>query len=248
VEVDGRPCFRICVRVENLTPWSETVRRDDTMPASLLGAHMLLELTGAEFLSLIDPPPWAAAAATSCKNTRAFPVLCGDGERADLVLASPIILYDHPAIAPESPGDLFDATEIDEILTLRTRTLTEGEKREARAADPRVAALIDRVDALPEEAMSRLHGALRSIRPSHGAFAPGDRVRLRPRRGHTDAQDMFLDGMIATVRAAMRDVDDRECVAVTLDDDPAAELHAWHGRFHYFDVDEVERLEPLTSS
>ena len=34
------------------------------------------------------------------------------------MLSAPIILYDYPQIAPESPGDLFDLTEIDELLTL----------------------------------------------------------------------------------------------------------------------------------
>ena len=62
------------------------------------------------------------------------------------MLSSPVILYDHPEVAAESAGDLFDATEIDEILTLRTLALTDAEKREARATDPRAAELIDRLD------------------------------------------------------------------------------------------------------
>jgi hypothetical protein len=78
------------------------------------------------------------------------------------VLSSPIILYDHPRVAPESPGSLHDATEIDEILALRTLTLTEQEKAEARATDPRAAAIVDRVDAMPPEGFGRLHGTIRS--------------------------------------------------------------------------------------
>jgi len=31
-------------------------------------------------------------------------------------------------------------------------------------------------------------------------------------------------------------------LAVTLEDDPAAELHRWYGRFQYFGIDEVEPL------
>jgi hypothetical protein len=80
------------------------------------------------------------------------------------MLSSPITLYDWPQIAPESPGDLFDATEIDEILILRTMTLTDEEKAEARATDPRAAAIIDRVDDMPQEIMDRLHGAVRYLR------------------------------------------------------------------------------------
>jgi len=175
------------------------------------------------------------------------------------MLSSPVILYDHPAVAPESPHDLFDATEIDEILTLRILTLTEEEKREARATDPRLRALIDGVERLGPEAMSRLHGGARELRdvqpPAEDRPAPlqitvrgtvvgpGSRVRLRPGARRTDAQDMFLEGMIATVEAVVRDVEDRDCLAVTLDDDPAAELLRWQRRFLYFRPDEIEPLD-----
>jgi hypothetical protein len=232
----GRRASRISVRIENETPWDGDGARDDAMARSLLGAHLLLSVEGGAFVSLIDPPDWARAAAGACKNARAFPVLVGEKTRRDRVLAAPIILYDYPEIAPESPGDLFDATEIDEILTLRTRTLTDAEKREARAADPRVARIIDRADSLGEEDMARLHGAFRE------AWAPGDRVVLHPGARRTDAQDMFLEGMRATVKEVKRDVEGRLSLAVTVDEDPAADLHGWHGRYHYFYEDEVERL------
>jgi hypothetical protein len=233
------PLARLSVRVENLTSWSRGEGRPDTLPSSLLGAHLMLRLRGSSFLSLIDPPDWAEPAAAECWNTRVFPVLAGEPGQRDMVLASPIILYDHPQIAPESPQDLFDATEIDEILTLRTRSLTDEEKREARATDPRIAALIDRADALTEQELMRMHGVLRQVPPGN-RLTPGDRVRLRPGTRRSDAQDFLLAGRLATVRALLRDVDDRECVAVTIDDDPAAELHATKGRFHYFQLDEVE--------
>jgi len=83
----------------------------------------------------------------------------------DVMLSSPIILYDQPEIAPESPGDLYDATEIDEILALRVLTLTDDEKAEARGTDPRAAAIIDRCDDMPPELWARLHGAIRSVQP-----------------------------------------------------------------------------------
>jgi hypothetical protein len=84
------------------------------------------------------------------------------------MLSSPIILYDNPAIAPESAGELFDGLENDEILTLRTMTLTDDEKRQARGTDPRAAALLDRVDGLPPEVLERLHGAIRELRTVTG--------------------------------------------------------------------------------
>ncbi len=79
-----------------------------------------------------------------------------------------IILEDHPAIAPESPGALYDATEIDEILALRTAALTDEEKREARGTDDRAAAVIDLADTMPPEVLERLHGAVRSLREVTG--------------------------------------------------------------------------------
>jgi hypothetical protein len=164
-------------------------------------------------------------------------VLAGAPGQSDLLLAAPIILYDHPQVAPESPGDLFDATEIDEILSLRTLALTEEEKRLARATDDRAAAIIDRVEAMSAPTLERLHGTIR-----RAPLGPGSRVRLRPGRRRSDAQDMFLDGMVATVQVVMQDVEDHDCFAVTVDDDPASELFLWHGRYLYFYPDEVEPL------
>ncbi len=156
--------YRLRVVVENTVadlgagrPRAEALRR------SLVAAHSLLGVRGGRFLSLLDPPVWAASAARGCENLRVFPVLAG-GAR-DVMLCSPIILYDDPRTAPESPGDLFDATEIDEILSLRTRALTDEEKREARATDPRAAEIIDRVDGIPRAMLDRLHGAVRSLQP-----------------------------------------------------------------------------------
>jgi len=65
-------------------------------------------------------------------------------------------------------------------------------------------------------------------------------VRLRPGARRTDAQDLFLADRLATVEGVFSDVDGDQHVAVTVDDDPAAELHQWHGRFLYFHPDEVE--------
>ena len=90
--------------------------------------------------------------AASCQNVGAWPVLVGaEGER-DTMLASPIILYDYPQIAPESPGDLFDGTEIDEILALRIMTMTDEEKREMRNTDDRARKILERTEALPDGA------------------------------------------------------------------------------------------------
>jgi hypothetical protein len=262
----ARPLVKLRIRVENVTAWAlPGAPRDEALPASLLGTHLLLGVSGGAFVSLLDPPDWAAAAAEGCRNVRTYPVLAGPAGRRDVVLSAPVILYDHPQVAPESPRDLYDATEIDEILTLRILTLTDDEKREARATDPRLAALLDGVERLSPEEMARLHGATRELRPLTapgtdpappaprevrvGAtmVGPGSRVRLRPGARRADAQDLFLTGMIATVEAVMRDVEGAECLAVTVDDDPAAELQRWRRSFRYFRLDEVEPLDPPIS-
>ena len=157
--------MHLVLEVRNTSTWDVPgVGRQEALPQALIAAHTLLGLTGGTFLSLLDPPEWAAPAARECRNERVWPVLIGDENQRDTVLCSPIILYDYPSIAEQSPGDLFDGTEIDEILTLRTMTLTDAEKREARATDPRAADLLDRVDNLPPELLDRLHGTVRYLR------------------------------------------------------------------------------------
>ena len=132
---------------------------------SFASTHAVLHLQGGEFVSLIDPPPQYAASAAECHNDKLWPVLVGEEGRRDTLLCSPIILYDFPQIAPESPGDLFDATEIDEILTLRILTLTDDEKREIDRGDERGRALLARTHALAASQLADLHGTLRSLRP-----------------------------------------------------------------------------------
>jgi hypothetical protein len=159
--------LRLQVRVENRSQPRIPLRsRDDGLRYSLIAAHVLVAVPGGTFLSLTDPPQWAAAEAAVCTNIGTWPVLAGPDDCRDLLLSSPVILYDHPEVAPESAGDLFDATEIDEILTLRTLALTDDERREARATDPRAAELIDRLDVLPPEMLERMHGAIRYLSPS----------------------------------------------------------------------------------
>jgi hypothetical protein len=142
--------------------------RERALRRSLVSTHAILTVDGGEWLSLADPPADAADAAAACRNTGLWPVLVGDPGTSDTVLASPIILEDHPEIAPESSGDLFDATEIDEILSLRILSLTEDEKAEMRAADPRSRALLDRTEALTGDDLMRLHGTIREVRPAIG--------------------------------------------------------------------------------
>ena len=157
--------LRLHVEIENVTfPAAGLRTRADGLRGALIAAHSLIGVPGGKFLSMTDPPEWAAAAVADCHNARTWPVLAGPQDCTDLMLSSPVILYDHPEVAAESAGDLFDATEIDEILTLRTLTLTDAEKRLARATDSRAAELIDRLDGMPPEMLDRMHGAIRYLR------------------------------------------------------------------------------------
>lgn len=138
---------------------------EDVLPSSFLSTHLVLGVEGGAFVSLLDPPPDAQALASACSNSGLWPVLVGEAGARDTLLCSPIILYDYPQVAEESPGDLFDATEIDEILSLRILTLTDDEKREMRACDERGRAILERTEALSPEHWSRLHAAVRSLEP-----------------------------------------------------------------------------------
>ncbi|MFF2327260.1 MULTISPECIES: hypothetical protein [unclassified Streptomyces] len=174
-EIDGPyRAMRLTAVVENTGTWTpdDDTDRDAALPRSLVAAHLLLALSAGSFLSMTDPPEWAKGAVAGCRNLHTWPVLAGEPGRADLVLSSPIILEDHPAIAPESPGALYDATEIDEILALRTAALTDQEKREARGTDERAAAVIDLADSMPPEVLERLHGAVRALRDVTEPGAP----------------------------------------------------------------------------
>ncbi len=143
-------------------------RREDALPSALVAAHTIISVSGGEFISMTDPPIWAQPAVAECQNAGGWPVLADPGGGRQVVLSSPIILYDHPELAAESPGELYDGTEIDEILTLRTLALSDAEKLEARATDPRAAALLDRVESMDAQTMARLHGTIRPPRALAG--------------------------------------------------------------------------------
>jgi hypothetical protein len=160
--------FKITVRVSNIatTDNFDCASRDDALMQSLLSAHTILGIHGGEFVSSLDPPDSVREIVSGCVNVGTWPVLAGEEGKRDAVLSSPIILYDYPQIAPESPGDLFDGTEIDEILALRILTLTDEEKREMRHADARARQILERTELMPAEHFMKLHGALRGLRPA----------------------------------------------------------------------------------
>jgi hydrogenase maturation protease len=158
--------FKITLRVMNLTPFEAAAQRtrDEALLQSFVSTHSILSVRNGEFISLLDPPEQFAHTAAGCCNVGTYPVLVGEAGERDMILSSPIILYDYPQIAPESAGDMFDGTEIDEILTLRILTLTDEEKQEARQTDERACELLDRTEALSGEQLMKLHGVMRNPR------------------------------------------------------------------------------------
>jgi hypothetical protein len=167
VEVEAEPLregiFRVTVRITNTTPWGGE-DRESTLRQTFVSTHTALGVEGGEFVSLIDPPEELGEAAQGCVNLKTWPVLVGEEGERNMMLSSPIILYDYPQIAPESPGDLFDGTEIDQMLILNVLNLTDEEKEEMRASDPRGREILERCESLSPEELMKLSGTFREIR------------------------------------------------------------------------------------
>jgi hypothetical protein len=261
--------LRVHVRTANASDVARDASREDALRTSFVSAHVVLAAEGGAFLSALDPPPFAAEATRALRRDGLWPVLIGedaDPQRAPHVLAAPIILYDFPQLAKQTEGEHFDATEIDELLRLSVLSMSDDERAEARATDPRARAIVEQAERYGPEDAARLHdgtltngGALTNDVVLHDPFAAidmpaldcvfidgtkvakGSAVRLCPKR-RADVWDVFLAGKDATVVAIHQDVEGAFYVAVTVDDDPASDLHEWYGRSFFFYPDEVEPL------
>ncbi len=157
--------MKLSVVIRNETEFeaSSNRTRDDALMHSFVSTHTILEAQKGSFVSLLDPPEIYKTAAQQCINTGTYPVLVGDEGARCCVLSSPIILYDYPQIAPESIGNLFDGTEIDEILTLRIMSLTDDEKREMRSAGDLARRLLERTESMSPEQLMNLHGMMKKV-------------------------------------------------------------------------------------
>jgi hypothetical protein len=167
--------FRLTVRITNTTPLENEDREArrggfQTRPygQTFCSTHTILEVEGGEFVSMTDPPEELRGIAEECENLKTWPVLVGEEEDRTMLLSSPIILSDYPQIAPESPGDLFDGGEIDQLLILNILSLTDEEKAEMRASDPRAREILERCESLSQEELMNLHGAIREFRVLRG--------------------------------------------------------------------------------
>jgi hypothetical protein len=149
---------RVTVRVSN-TSACQPATREDALAHTLCSCHAVLRAPAGAFVSATD--------AADCVNDGVWPVLVGEPPDRSTMLASPIILEDYPRVAPESPGDLFDGGEIDQMLVLNILTLTDEEKEEMRASDPKAREILERTEALTPEQLMRLNGAIREMRYVH---------------------------------------------------------------------------------
>jgi hypothetical protein len=254
--------FRIAVEIVNRSsvPETELENQDAVLLRTLASTHTVLHVEEGEFVSLMDPPDSRRQLAAACKNQGTWPVLVGDESAGDrtTMLSSPIILYDYPKIAAESPGELFDGTEIDEILTLRVMTMTDAEKEEMRQSDPRARRILERTESLPEDQLLKMHGVVRELRSfdedifgndrrleeaelNGVMLRPGDRVKIRP-RSRADIMDIALTGKIAAIEAIEQDAEGRIHFALVLDDDPGKDLGYMRqpGHRFFYTIDEVE--------
>ncbi|MDX6541324.1 MAG: hypothetical protein QOI71_2934 [Gaiellales bacterium] len=240
---------RVTLRIENRTAFAGGTRAE-ALEHSLISTHPLLRVRGGRFLSPLVSP--------ACTNVNTWPVLAADDDSA--MLGAAIVLPDHPKLAPESRGSLFDGTEIEEALLLHVHALSDAEREEIEAGDPTVRAMVERALASTPEDIVRLHGLMRPVeqppvppRPREepagepqttirGLVArPGDKLVLRL-PGRVDTYDRMLDGRTATLERIYLGYDDRAYLGVTIDDDPGQLLMRETGRFHFFFEDEIELI------
>jgi hypothetical protein len=158
----GEELWQLRVRVANEARWGGEPRAE-ALERTLCSTHAILRARSGGFVSLTDPPDGLREAAAGCRNDGVWPVLVGEPPDRSTILAAPIILDDYPRVAPESPGDLFDGGEIDQLLTLNILSLSDEEKAEMRESDPRAREILERTEALSDEELIRLHGAIREF-------------------------------------------------------------------------------------
>lgn len=256
--------LKISVRILNETHLDEDTidSPERVLMYTFASTHTILHAMGARFVSALDPDPNCTELAAACRNIGAWPVLVGDKERdeRDVMLASPIILYDYPQIAPESAGNFFDSTEIDELLTLRVQALSDTEKIEMQRVDQQARKILERAESLRPQEFLQMHGTLRKVHKPNEEFfnpsepreravvdgvtlQPGDRVRIRPKR-RADVMDIALEGKIAIIEAIEEDVDKNVHFAVVLEDDPGRDigLMRYIGHRFFYAADEVELI------
>ncbi len=245
------------------------VPRGEALQWSLLSVHPMVEVgDGATFISPLERDGEAGAAVEACDVKNTFPVLVGKDDKA--VLGAAIVVPEHPELAPESLGNLFDNTEIEEALLLHVQVLSDDERESINQQnDPAVREMIERAEKTTGDEMMSLHGRLTYTEPADEdgrTTAPptpppgmdevqgetrtevkgstvkrGDTIILRPGT-EGDVYDKILDGRKATVERIYKGMDDRVYLGVTVDGDAGQDLLRDTGRYLFFFADEVELI------
>ncbi len=254
----GEGAWRVSMCVHNTSdlgmPASEA-DRPAALRASLLSTHAILRAEGGRFVSPVEDSGPHAEAVAACENVNTWPFLAGRED--DAVVGAAIFLPDHPKLAPESLGNLFDNTEIEEALLLHVKTLSESEREQIEAQDPAVREMIERAETASPEQILALHGRLQEVSPEmvpggNGpvpgeqeytvdgvTFKIGAGVVLRPEPGR-DPADSILAGRDATIERIFVDFEDGVHIGITVDGDPGQDLLRDTGRFMFFKPEEVE--------
>jgi hypothetical protein len=151
VDAAGEGLARATLRVENRTPAPAGIDRTAALVASLLSTHVVLRVEGGRFVSPLE--------AEGCANVNTWPFLATDAD--DVVVGAAMVLPDHPELAEQSRGSMFDGTEIEEALLLHVLALSDGEREQIAAEDPAVREMVARAAAAAPEELMRLHGVMR---------------------------------------------------------------------------------------
>jgi hypothetical protein len=247
--------YEVVLRVANLTLVSTGLERAGALARSLLSTHPILRVIGGRFASPLE---------RACSSVNTFPVLATPAD--DAVIGAAIVLPDHPQIATESRGALFDSTEIEEALLLHVHALSDAEREAIERQDPAVRELVARAAASTPEDIIALHGRVTLRDPETNeppaeppglpdpragedvahvdgvTFQRGGKVLIRPGID-ADLQARMLDGRTATIERIFTDYDGKAHLGVTIDGDPGQDLMRDTGRFLFFFAPEVEVID-----
>ena len=200
VDPSGHGLQRVRVCVHNTTAFGDpNAGRAEALRHSLLSTHVVVSAPGSRFVSPLED--------NGFESVNTFPVLATPED--DTVVGAAIVLPDHPQVAPQSRGNLFDGTEIEEALLLHVHAMPELERETIAGQDPAVRAMVERAAATTPEDLFDLHGVMhptpQAILDSPGwhppkEIAPRPAEQTEPPRPPSDLpyfpgeQDVTVDG------------------------------------------------------
>ncbi len=147
---DGRVLVRACLH--NLAHVPTGLDRRSALASSLISTNIVVQISAGRFISPLE---------AGRESVNIWPVLATEND--DAVLGTAIVLPDHPQIAPESGGNLFDNTEIEEALVLHLHALSDQEREQVAAQDEAVRAMLERALATTPQEIIDLHGGLKDV-------------------------------------------------------------------------------------